>query len=78
MPLESATLLEKGGRKTFVTKTGNVCALIAVVHFVRSKDCEILLVLRFVKCAVKVRVQIQFPRPNLNIKIPQIDRDAER
>ena len=25
MPLESASLLEKGGRKTFVTKTGNVC-----------------------------------------------------
>ena len=25
LPLESATLLEKGGRKTFVTKTGSVC-----------------------------------------------------
>ena len=25
MPLESASLLAKGGRKTFVTKTGNVC-----------------------------------------------------
>ena len=30
MPLETATLLEKGGRKTSITKTGNLCELSGV------------------------------------------------
>ena len=41
LPLDSTTLLEKGGRKTFVTKTGIVCAQNTIVRAAKSEDCEL-------------------------------------